>query len=304
MTAIRDRATFADRLSVARPRQWVKNLLLYAAFLFTAGEVWTLGDPGSWLPLLLRATAGVLLFSALSSAGYFLNDARDADADRAHPRKRERPVARGALAPEAARRDGLVLMVVALVASAALGPWFALAALGYALGTVAYSLGLKDVPVVDVMLVAALFALRAIAGAHAIQVVPSPWLIACAFAGALFVVAVKREQEQRLLGSNAPLHRAVFGIAASRSALRVLPSAAGLATAGLYTAYAATAPNLPGDGSMLLTAPLVAAGLGRYWHAARTNPTRDADEVLLRDPALFVLVGAFVIVSVGLLLRG
>ncbi len=291
-------------LTLARPRQWMKNLLVLAAFLFTAGDAWQPGDAASWLPLLARAAAAFALFCVLSAGGYYLNDARDAEADRAHPRKQDRPIARGIVGQDAARQAGRLLLAAGVVLSFGLGPWFAAAAGAYAAGTVAYSAGLKDRAMVDVSVVAALFALRAVAGAAAIDVAPSPWLAVCTFSGALFVSAVKRGQEQALLGSDAGLHRATLGVAHGARRVGMLARGAGLATASLYTAYAATASNLPSDHSMLVTAPIVWAGLARYWWTARARPDRDADEVVLRDPVLVVIVGTFVLLSLALLTRG
>lgn len=292
-------------IALARPRQWVKNLLLFAALLFTAGDGWTPSDPGSWLPLALRAALGFLVFCALSSGGYFLNDAHDAEADRAHPRKRERPVASGTITAEVATRAGGLLLVAGALAAFGLGVAFGLAALAYAAGTLLYSAALKRLPLLDTTVVAGLFALRAAAGAFAIEVTASPWLLACTFSGALFVTAVKRQQEARLLGPVVARHRSSTGVSvAARTALAALVVGAAVATAGIYLAYALTAENLPEDGSMLVTAPLVAAGLARYWWVARTHTERDADEVVLRDPLLVVVVGAFVLLSLALLTRG
>lgn len=292
-------------IALARPRQWVKNLLLFAALLFTAGDAWTPSDSDSWLPLVLRATLGFVVFCALSSGGYFLNDARDAEADRAHPRKRERPVASGAIASAvAARASGLVLAAGTLAAFG-LGVAFGLAALAYAGGTLLYSAALKRVPLLDTAVVAGLFALRAAAGAFAIEVTASPWLLVCTFSGALFVTAVKRQQEARLLGPAVASHRSATGVShGARTALAALVAGSGVATVGIYLAYVLTAENLPEDGSMMATAPLVAAGLARYWRVARAHTERDADEVVLRDPLLVVVVGAFVVVSLVLLTRG
>jgi 4-hydroxybenzoate polyprenyltransferase len=292
-------------LVLARPRQWVKNLLLFAALLFTAGDAWTPSDPGSWAPLALRAALGFIVFCALSSGGYFLNDARDAEADRTHPRKRERPVAAGRLSPSAALRAGAALLALASIMAFGLGVAFGLAAVAYAGGTLLYSAGVKHIPLVDSGVVAALFALRAAAGAFAIDVPASPWLVVCTFSGALFVAAVKRQQEARLLGPTVARHRSATGVSnAATTALAALVAGSGVATAGIYLAYVLIAENLPEDGSMMATAPLVAGGLARYWRVARAHADRDADEVVLRDPLLLVIVGAFVLVSLGLLTRG
>ena len=291
-----------DWVRLARVRQWSKNLLLYAAFLFTAGEAWDVGGGNTeGVTLFLRATLGFVAFCLLSSAGYLLNDARDAALDREHPRKRDRPIAAGRVTPTAARQAAAGLVVAGLALSAPLGPWFVAAAAGYVASTVVYSVAMKRVPVVDAVSVAGLFALRALAGALAIEVEASPWILVCTFAGALYVSAVKRQQEQWLLGPRVAAHRESLSGRARWP--RWLVALSGSATFALYVQYTLSAPNLPEDYSMTwLTAPFVGAAVLRYYWVARTNPARDAEEIAFRDPVTLVLVVGFVVVAVTRLL--
>jgi decaprenyl-phosphate phosphoribosyltransferase len=294
-----DRAT-SDWVTLLRPRQWSKNLLLYAAFLFTAGGAWSPDDLGDAFALFARATLALLAFSALSSAGYVLNDARDVERDRAHPRKRERPLAAGRIDARTATIAAAVCVAAGLLLAAPLGPGFVVVATAYLGGAALYSLALKHLAVLDISAVAALFALRVLAGAVAIEVAASPWILVCTFTGALYVAAVKREQERRLLGAGSSAHRAGLGARSRWPALTAAGS--GVATVGLYAAYAWTAENVPADGSMLLTAPLVALAVGRYWQVAMRRLERDADEIAFRDPVVLALVVGFLALAVSILL--
>lgn len=286
-----------DWVALARPRQWTKNLLLYAAFLFTAGDAWDLGDDmGEAGELFLRASLGFVAFCLLSSAGYLLNDSRDAGRDRAHPRKRERPIAAGRISSRSAYRVALALALGGLVAGAPLGVEFALVAFAYLAGTSGYTLWLKRLPMVDVAVVAGLFALRAVAGALAIEVDASPWIVICTFSGATFVAAVKRQQEAWLMGDEAPLHRESISAAARWP--RALATLAAASTVVGYALYTLLAENVPDGGQMVVTLPFVVLAVARYWQVARRRPDRDADEIAFRDPIVLALVVSFVIVAV------
>jgi len=284
-----------DWIALARPRQWTKNLLLYAAYLFTVGDEWGIGDDGQTVTFFLRASLGFVAFCLLSSAGYLLNDARDAVRDRAHPRKRQRPVAAGRITAVAAMRGSVALAVAGLACGALLGLGFAFAALAYLAGAVLYTYWLKSVPVVDITLVATLFAIRAIAGAIAIGVEASPWLIGCTFSGALFVAAVKRQQERWLMGDGVALHRESVGATARWP--RDLALLAGAATAASYALYTLLAEDAPPGGQMVVTVPFVLLAIGRYWQVARARPDRDADEIAFRDPAVLILIASFVVLA-------
>jgi len=290
----------SDWVTLLRPRQWSKNLLLYAAFLFAAGSAWSLEVPGDAASLFLRATLAMVAFSALSSAGYVLNDVSDIERDRAHPRKRERPLATGRVDIRTARAVAAGCVATGILLAAPLGPGFVIVAGAYLGGAVLYSLVLRQFPVLDIAAVAALFALRVFAGAVAIEVTASPWIIVCTFVGALFVAAVKREQERRLLGGGAAAHRAALRAPSRWPALVAV--AAGSATAILYLVYAWRAEDVPPDGTMLLTVPVVVLALLRYWRVAMARLDRDVDEVAFQDPLVLALIVAFLVLAVAILL--
>ncbi|MCY7400450.1 MAG: decaprenyl-phosphate phosphoribosyltransferase [Nocardioides sp.] len=172
----------------ARPRQWLKNALVLAA-----------PAAGGVILVPTTATAAIwaaAVFTLASASTYFVNDARDVDADRRHPTKSRRPVAAGLLAPLAAHRIGLALAVVALAAAVPLG-WPLVSVIAtYLTLTFAYSTWLKNQPVLDILAVAAGFVLRAIAGAAATGVAPSSWFLLVSLFGSLFIVTAKRASEQ------------------------------------------------------------------------------------------------------------
>lgn len=181
-------------LVAMRPRQWVKNLLVYAVPL-AAGEL-------GHRDVAVDTTIAFVCFCLVASATYLLNDVRDVESDRAHPRKRFRPIAAG----EVSRRTALVtavLLVVAGLTGAALStyPAFLVTLVVYLVATVAYSLGLKHEPVVELALIAAGFVLRAIAGGTATGIPMSPWFLTVAAFGSLFMAAGKRYSEFVQLGA-------------------------------------------------------------------------------------------------------
>ena len=175
-------------LVAMRPKQWTKNLLLFAGLLFTLDRPHSAAD-------FQRAALGFLLFCALSSVVYLVNDLADRESDRLHPKKRRRPIAAGELSPQAALVAAVALGVCGTILSFLLGLRFGLVALTYLLLTFAYSFRLKHVVIVDVLALAAGFVLRAIAGAVVIHVSISPWLILCTLMLALFLGLSKRRAE-------------------------------------------------------------------------------------------------------------
>lgn len=170
-----------------RPRRWAKNLLLYAGIVFAA----ELDDPQRWV----QATAAFVAYCLASSAAYIYNDVRDAERDRLHPLKRHRPIAAGRVTPFRALNFAGILAALAFAIVAPLG-W---GSLGYLAAFVAlqaaYSLGLKNVPPIDVTAIAALLVLRAAAGAEAVDVRISPWLLVCAALLGLLLALAKRRGE-------------------------------------------------------------------------------------------------------------
>jgi 4-hydroxybenzoate polyprenyltransferase len=188
-------------IELLRPHQWVKNAFVLVGLLF--GRAWNDGAT-VW-----AALAATLAFCLASGAVYAFNDARDAAQDRGHPDKRTRPVARGALSPAEA------IAIAALVGAASLAlaawvSWRAAAIVAVYLGiSAAYTLGLKRVPVLDVVVIAAGFMLRLLAGTLGIGIEPSRWLLACGFLLTLFLGFAKRRAEIARLAEPSRAHRAV-----------------------------------------------------------------------------------------------
>ncbi len=187
----------------ARPKQWTKNVLVFAA----PAAAGVLTEPDE----LGRTIAAFVAFCLAASGTYFLNDALDADADRLHPVKRNRPVAAGLVSVGLAKTMAAILIVAALALSLPFNSGkLALVIGGYVVITVSYSLWLKHEPVVDLGAVAAGFVLRAIAGGVATDVPLSDWFLIVAGAGSLFIVTGKRHAEQVELGDASAGHRATL----------------------------------------------------------------------------------------------
>src|SRR2546421_3400123 len=188
----RRRTALGAAVVALRPRQWSKNLLVFAGIVFAA----KLGDAVRWG----EALAAFGAYCALSSAAYLVNDLRDREHDRLHPVKRERPIARGELSATAA----VAIAVVLTLGAVAVGAWLGWASLGLLAGFAAlqlgYSFGLKHVVLVDVLAIGGLFVIRAAAGAVAVDVRISPWLLLCTALLALFLALAKRRGGLRPLG--------------------------------------------------------------------------------------------------------
>jgi len=183
----------------ARPKQWTKNVLVLAAP--GAAGVLTHGDA------LLRTLAAAVLFCAVSSGTYFVNDALDVEADREHPSKRHRPVAAGSLSVATALTVGLILMGAAIGLAALLRYQLSVVLAVYVALQLSYSFYLKHQPVFDLAAVAGGFVLRAIAGAVAVPVPVSEWFLIVATFGSLLMVTGKRLAEHRELGESRGAHR-------------------------------------------------------------------------------------------------
>jgi len=275
-----------------RPRQWAKNGLLFVALAFTANF--------HQLPLLAAATAAFAIFCALSSAGYLLNDVADVRADRLHPTKRLRPIASGRVPVPVARVTAVILVVGALAGAYALGPGFAMWALGYLIVTATYSAWLKHIVLLDVFAIAAGFVIRAAAGAVAIDVPISPRLYTATMLGALVVALGKRRAELLVLGERAAEHRSNlqgYSFELIDQLILVLSSA----TVVTYALYTFSAENMPRDHSMMLTIPIVLYGLFRYMLLARSEVVGAPEDVLYRDRPMQLTVLAWIVLAMTIL---
>ena len=290
----------AGLLMTARPLQWLKNLLVFLPLLFAVDLVWEPGDVGTLLPYIPRLVTLFVAFCALSSAVYMLNDLADREADQRHPTKRARPVASG-LVPAWLAGSSLAALAIAGMAGlyAVATPLWGVPLIGgiYLVANVGYSLRLKRVALVDVMIVAGGYVLRAVAGAVAVGAAPSPWLYAVTAAGALFIVIGRRYAEARLAGDEPEAQRATLSHYAPPlgGQLLILSATAALVS---YTLYAVEADNLPANNTMLLTVPLVIFGLFRYLYLL--NNSRDAESpelLMLRDAPLLLAIAVWMVVA-------
>jgi 4-hydroxybenzoate polyprenyltransferase len=262
-----------------RPRQWTKNLLVFAGVVFAhvAGNV---RDD-------LRSLAAFVIFCGLAGSQYVLNDVADAEADRLHPKKRLRPIASGRVSRRVGVTFGLVVLAASLGASVALGPWFLLNAAAYLALSVAYTYWLKHVVLVDVLTIAVGFVLRATAGSAAVRVDVSPWLLVVSILLALFLALAKRRQELVTL-SDASAHRRSLEEYSERL-LDQLLSMMGMGTILAYSLYTIEAQTQTGVSSRWLkaTIPFVIYGMFRYLYLIyEKGKGGSPEEVLLTDRPL------------------
>ncbi|MHB9003607.1 MAG: UbiA family prenyltransferase [Coriobacteriia bacterium] len=268
-------------LMSARPRQWTKNLIVFAPAIF--GEALLL--PGN----VARLAALFALLCVASGAAYLINDLVDREADRAYERTSGRPLASGALPISPAIASAVLMAVVAVAGAYALDFITGHVLLVYLLVQASYTFGLKRVVVLDALIIAVGFTVRAVAGATVIQIDSSEWLLACAALLVLFLATAKRRQELVELGEAAPAHRAVlksYTVPMLDVMLAALAAAVGLSYL-LYTLLGSGRSH----GGMVLTVPFVLYGLFRYLTLSYSNePTGTAEEILLTDTPLIVAV--------------
>ncbi len=270
-----------DVLRSLRPRQWAKNLFVFAGLVF-AQQLFS--------PAALVALAAFLVFCALSGAMYLLNDVADRHRDRLHPVKRGRPVAAGRLRPGTAVAVAVLLIGAGLGAGVLLSPPFALAGLGYVLLLGAYSAWLKHVVLVDVIVVAVGFVLRAVAGALAIDVEISGWLLICTILLALFLALGKRRHESLALDGAAPAHRPILA-EYSPALLDQMIAVVTASTVTAYALYTMSPETVAKFHTHLLpaTLPLVLYGIFRYLYLLyRRQLGGNPSELFLGDRALLL----------------
>jgi 4-hydroxybenzoate polyprenyltransferase len=254
---VRPHSTPGLLLVSLRPEQWTKNLLVLAGLVF--------GGRLLEAPAVASAAAAFSVFCALSGAVYLFNDVADREADRTHPLKRERPVASGQLSVGTAVAAGAVLGAGGVAVSFIIGPQFGLIAATYLTALLLYSAGLKHVVIVDVLMIAAGFVLRAVAGAVAVNVPIGHWLLVCTTLLALFLALSKRRHELVLLVEGATDHRRIL----EEYSPYLLDQMIGVVTSSTLIAYivyatsADTAARL-GTGQLGLTIPFVLYGIFRY----------------------------------------
>jgi len=284
-------------LKTMRPKQWTKNVFVFAALIF---------DKKLLEPLWLgRTVAAFLLFCLISSTVYIINDLVDLEKDRAHPVKRKRPLPSGQLSPRVATLAAIIFSIVGVGLGFLLSVWFGVIISIYLLLMIAYSFKLKNLVIIDVMTIAAGFVLRVAGGVVAITVERfSPWLYVCMTLLALFMAIGKRRHELTLLAGDAGNHRAIL----EEYNIQFLDDMIGLVTSTTviaYSLYTFSAPNLPLNHTMMLTIPFVLYGLFRYLYLVRVKGLGGAPEdLLLEDRPLLATFALFGLAAVAVLYLG
>ena len=286
------RSPLGAAIKTARPHEWIKNVLVFAGVLFSG----KFDQSGA----LVDATLTFIAFCAISSAGYYVNDLNDVELDRKHPKKRFRPIAAGELTERSA------VILAAVLAAAAIGLAFAtvnwavgLMVAGYGVAQVAYSLGLKQIVIVDVMVLAGLFILRVIAGAEAVDAQASEWLILCTGMLASFLGFTKRRQE-----AVSELHEGT----SSRPVLEhysipFLDQMVAMVTTGTVITYSIYTVNSPQIGSeMMFTIPPVVYGIFRYLYLIYDRSDDRSTAAIVAEDKGMIAAGAVFAITAFLLL--
>lgn len=309
-TPLKRRASLRDFLHLVRVRQWAKNVLLFAGFVF-AGR---LREAGPQLAIEAAQVAlAFVCFCALSGAAYIINDWADIERDRLHPVKKNRPLAAGVLPTRTAGAIIVLLLAIAVACAVFITKsnsqsWgFGVAAAGYFVLTLAYSFFLKHEVIVDVLSIAIGFVLRVIGGCLAIPVFISPWIVFCTFSLAFFIASCKRRSELNELG-----HSGTRGVLLhyTREMLDILIAvSAGLTIIGysFYTFLASHSDALGSAGQstplLMATIPFVIYGVFRYLFLATSSAVGGEPERMLRDVKLMsaLVLWSFLVVTLTLL---
>ncbi len=276
---------FTALLEAMRPRQWTKNVFVFAGIVFAR----RLFD----VPALIVSLGAFALFCLLSGSVYLVNDVLDAEQDRQHPTKRKRPIASGRLSPGVALAAALLIAGLAVGLSFTLTTAFAVIAIIYLALNLLYSSALKHIVILDVLSIAIFFVLRAAAGAAAISVPISHWLLICTILLALFVALSKRRHELTLLENNASAHRASLTEYTPYllDQMIAVVTASTLMAYSLYTVDARTVHEVGSD-RLMYTIPCVIFGIFRYLYLIhQKGEGGDPDRIIVSDrPFLINLV--------------
>jgi len=259
-----------------RPRQWTKNVFIFAALVFDK-QLFVVDS-------FLRTLAGFVLFCLISSSVYIFNDLADVEADRQHPEKKNRPIASGKLSVNTAWAAGIVLVIFTLVFAYLLAPLFALIVGAYFVLNLAYSMSLKHISILDVLIIAAGFVMRVGAGVTLIHVERfSPWLYIVMFLLSLFLGFGKRRAELALLTDGAGSHRKVLDGYTLSLLNQYIMIVSGM-TIIAYSLYTFSAPNVPENHSMMLTIPFMVYAIFRYLYLIEVEKAGGTpEEILLSD---------------------
>ncbi|OFZ68884.1 MAG: prenyltransferase [Betaproteobacteria bacterium RBG_16_58_11] len=286
-----------ELIRLLRPKQWVKSLFVFVGLLF--GHAW--GDAS----MVWRVFAAAGGFALVSSCVYILNDIADREADRQHPRKRNRPLARGSVSLNAAVALALVVGTAGGVLGYYASPLVTMLLALYGLMNIAYTLGLKRVVILDVFIIAAGFMLRLLAGTSGVGIPPSQWLLLCGLMLTLFLGFVKRRAELGNEDTNKTGQRKVLRdyTAALLDPMITITAACIVMSYSLYTLSPETIA-MHGTSMLMLTVPFVMYGVFRYLfllhqHSQGEDPASEA----VQDPHLAITLVAWLAVTIWLIVR-
>jgi 4-hydroxybenzoate polyprenyltransferase len=293
-TAAVSRSNWRGLVKTMRPHQWFKSIVVFAALVF---------DGKLFVPeLFVKTTIIFICFCLLSSAVYILNDLVDMEKDRQHPRKRTRPLASGKLDPRFAAVGGVVLGVFSIGIAFAVAPLAGVVLLAYLAQNIAYSFWLKNIVIIDVMVLSLGFLLRVVAGVVVVHVENfSPWLYICVTLLALFLGFGKRRQEIVLLEGSAGQHRASleeYNLPLLDQIITIITTSTLIA----YTFYSFDAATALAHNRMLITVPFVFYFIARYLYLVHVKGLGGApDELLLKDKPLLINSALWAVTVVALI---
>lgn len=279
-----------DILLLLRPRQWTKNLLLFAGLIFSLNLF--------QLTLLYNSLIAFISFCLLSSCVYIVNDIVDIEDDRKHPKKRNRPLAAGKIGIRQAVAVLIILLIISLFLAWSLNTLFLILGIIFFALCLTYSLWIKYMVILDVFAIAYGFLLRAAAGGVAINVEISPWLLVCTLLLSLFLALTKRRQESVNMKDNGKWYRKVLE-QYSVQYLDQLISIVTAATILAYSLYTFTASRSP---LYMVTIPFVIYGIFRYLYLVHNEKLgENPEEILLSDIPTIVNIILWVLVSILIL---
>ena len=282
-------------LTSLRPRQWIKNFFLFGALLFSKSVFQG--------PLLIKTVASFIIFCLLSGAEYLFNDLVDLKQDRIHPLKKQRPLASGKLSILTAIIVLVILFAGGLVASFSLSNAFGWIAGVYVLMMLGYTVVFKHVVILDVIVIALGFVLRAIAGAVVNELSISSWLLVCTIFLALFLALSKRRHELILLGDDATDHRKILGEYSPYllDQMIAVVTASTVMAYALYTTAADTVEKF-GTRNLIFTMPFVLYGIFRYLYLIHQKKLGGSPEqIMIQDKPMIINI-LFYLLTAGFIL--
>ncbi|MGF7117803.1 decaprenyl-phosphate phosphoribosyltransferase [Methanobacterium oryzae] len=268
-----------------RPRQWYKNLIIFIGIIFSLNLL----NFNLWID----AIAAFAIFCVLSGSIYIINDVSDIEKDKNHPKKCKRPIASGKINPINALLFSILLVLLALASAYLINTLFLVSAVSFFILILIYSLFLKQLIIVDIMVISTGFVIRAIAGCLAIGVLISPWLIICAFLLALFLAIGKRRHELVLLGENAGNHREILNGYSTEmlDQMITITTSALIMSYSLYTFFT-------GKIFIMLTIPFAFYGLFRYIFLFHKENFGGEPEMLFKDKGMLLTIIFWILIAI------